>query len=110
MPIYEYQCPDCGVFEVIQKCSDKALEQCPRCKEQGKENTVQKALSAAAFHLKGGGWYKTDYAGGSSNAGGTSSSGSSSSSSASNGSASGTDAGASDTTPKKACGTGCGCH
>lgn len=105
MPIYEYQCPDCGVFEVIQKFSDKALEQCPRCKEHGKENTVQKALSAAAFHLKGGGWYKTDYAGSSSNAGAASASGSKSADASSN-----TASSSQDSAPKKACGTGCGCH
>lgn len=110
MPIYEYQCPECGVFEVIQKFSDKALELCPRCKEQGKENAVQKALSAAAFHLKGGGWYKTDYASSSSSAGGSTSSGSSSSGSSSSASSSNSDASSSDATPKKACGTGCGCH
>ena len=65
MPIYEYDCPTCGRFEVIQKFSDKALKACPHCKEKGKESSVTKALSASAFHLKGSGWYKTDYASGS---------------------------------------------
>ena len=70
MPIYEYECPDCGRFEVIQKFSDKPLEQCPNCKEKGKSNSVTKAVSASAFHLKGSGWYKTDYTSGSTTSGG----------------------------------------
>lgn len=57
MPLYEYECPSCGTFEVIQKFSDAALSQCPKC-----EGTVEKLLSAPAFHLKGTGWYITDYA------------------------------------------------
>ena len=57
MPIYEYKCPSCGVVEAIQKFSDDALTQCPEC---NKEN-VEKMVSASAFHLKGQGWYKTDY-------------------------------------------------
>ena len=62
MPIYEYDCPDCGRFEYIQTSSEKPLTTCPNCKEKGKKNKVQRAVSAAAFHLKGSGWYKTDYA------------------------------------------------
>jgi putative FmdB family regulatory protein len=107
MPIYEYECEVCGRFEVIQKFSDKPLKECPHCKEQGKKSAVQKALSASAFHLKGSGWYKTDYSSGSSTGGKTKGSKPSSSSDSSGDTSS--DSGAS-TTPKKACGTGCGCH
>jgi putative FmdB family regulatory protein len=58
MPIYEYNCLDCHhEFEVIQKFSDPPLAQCPSC--SGK---VQKLISRSAFHLKGDGWYVTDYA------------------------------------------------
>lgn len=57
MPLYEYQCPSCGTFEVIQKFSDAALTQCPKC-----TSAVEKLISASAFHLKGAGWYITDYA------------------------------------------------
>ena len=57
MPLYEYQCPKCGRFELIQKFSDKPLEKCPTC---GAE--VQKLLSAPAIQFKGTGWYITDYA------------------------------------------------
>lgn len=61
MPLYEYDCPECGRFEVLQKFSDKPLKSCPKCAEEGRSNKVQKAVSASAFHLKGTGWYKTDY-------------------------------------------------
>lgn len=58
MPIYEYQCSACGFQkEVLQKISDEPLITCPEC---GKD-TMQKLVSAAAFRLKGGGWYETDF-------------------------------------------------
>jgi putative FmdB family regulatory protein len=59
MPIYEYQCEQCGkVQEAIQKFSDAPLTQCKHC--PGKLN---KLISHSTFHLKGTGWYVTDYAG-----------------------------------------------
>lgn len=59
MPIYEYQCDDCGrVDEVMQKISEKPLTKCSHC--SGK---MHKLISHSAFHLKGTGWYVTDYAG-----------------------------------------------
>lgn len=59
MPIYEYQCEQCGqVEEAIQKFSDKPLTKCSHC--AGK---LHKLISQSAFHLKGSGWYVTDYAG-----------------------------------------------
>jgi putative FmdB family regulatory protein len=57
VPLYEYQCPKCGRFELIRKFSDEPVTACPTC---GSE--VQKLASAPAFHLKGTGWYVTDYA------------------------------------------------
>jgi putative FmdB family regulatory protein len=58
MPIYEYHCLNCHhEFERIQKFSDPPLAQCPSC-----AGTVQKLISRSAFHLKGDGWYVTDYA------------------------------------------------
>lgn len=57
MPIYEYQCEKCGnLTEVIQKFSDAPLTTCDKC-----GGPVKKLMSTSAFHLKGGGWYKTDY-------------------------------------------------
>lgn len=111
MPIYEYECEVCGRFEVIQKFSDKALQECPHCKEKGKNTAVQKALSASAFHLKGSGWYKTDYSSGASTGAstGAKTKGAKPSETADSGGDSSSESG-STTTPKKACGTGCGCH
>jgi len=57
MPIYEYRCLDCGhQFELMQKFSDPPAETCTSC-----AGTVQKLISRSAFHLKGSGWYVTDY-------------------------------------------------
>jgi putative FmdB family regulatory protein len=61
MPIYEYRCDDCGFQkEYLQKISDAPLTTCPEC---GKA-AFNKMLSAAGFHLKGSGWYATDFKGG----------------------------------------------
>lgn len=58
MPIYEYQCQSCEhEFETLQKMSDPLLTDCPACHEQA----LRKKVSAAAFRLKGGGWYETDF-------------------------------------------------
>ncbi len=58
MPFYEYQCTKCGhEEEVLQKISDKPLKKCPAC---GK-SAMKKKVSAAAFRLKGSGWYETDF-------------------------------------------------
>lgn len=58
MPLYEYKCHSCGkTFEVIQKFSDEPLKTHAEC---GGE--AERLLSAPAFHLKGSGWYATDYA------------------------------------------------
>lgn len=57
MPIYEYRCQDCShEFERMQKFSDPPVEVCPTC-----AGSVQKLISRSAFHLKGSGWYVTDY-------------------------------------------------
>ncbi len=58
MPIYEYECTVCGrIEEVLQKFTDKPLTTCRHC--NGK---LTKLISHSAFHLKGSGWYVTDYA------------------------------------------------
>jgi len=57
MPLYEYKCHSCGkTFEVIQKFSDEPLKVHEAC-----GGPVERLLSAPAFHLKGSGWYATDY-------------------------------------------------
>lgn len=58
MPIYEYECTECGkIEEVIQKFSDKPLTKCKHC-----SGMLHKLVSHSSFHLKGSGWYVTDYA------------------------------------------------
>ena len=58
MPIYEYRCEACGHYlETLQKISDPPLTDCHKC---GKP-ALKKLISAAAFRLKGGGWYETDF-------------------------------------------------
>ena len=58
MPIYEYQCTDCGhIEEVIQKISDPHLTDCPSCEKPA----MKKNVTAASFRLSGGGWYETDF-------------------------------------------------
>jgi putative FmdB family regulatory protein len=59
MPIYEYECCQCGkVTEALQKFSDAPLTTCGHCSGE-----LRKLISNSAFHLKGSGWYVTDYAG-----------------------------------------------
>ena len=58
MPLYEYECQNCGRhLEIIQKFSDDPLTECPKCR-----GAVEKVVSAPAIHFKGSGWYITDYA------------------------------------------------
>jgi putative FmdB family regulatory protein len=96
MPIYEYQCAKCGVFEAIQRITENPLKKCPTCK--GK---VERLISATSFVLKGSGWYATDYAkSGNTNKSETSSD-SSASNAASTGSASSTSEGKSESSTAK---------
>src|SRR5215470_4712579 len=58
MPLYEYQCDECGhTFEKIQKFSDPLEDTCPKC-----GGPVRKLMSSPAIQFKGSGWYITDYA------------------------------------------------
>lgn len=58
MPIYEFKCEHCGhQDDIMQKVSDESLRTCPVCHH----NSFKKLVSAPFFHLKGTGWYKTDF-------------------------------------------------
>jgi putative FmdB family regulatory protein len=58
MPIYEYECQKCHqTTEAMQKFSDPPLTECPSC-----SGSLKKMISQSSFHLKGAGWYVTDYA------------------------------------------------
>ncbi len=58
MPIYEYQCQQCGHHhEALQKLSDPQLRQCPECGRK----SLKRLVSAVRFRLAGSGWYETDF-------------------------------------------------
>jgi putative FmdB family regulatory protein len=57
LPLYEYECPNDGTFELVRKFSDEPLEACPTC-----GGPIEKLASAPAIQFKGSGWYITDYA------------------------------------------------
>ena len=58
MPIYEYECTQCGCrSEVVQKVTDPLLRTCKKC-----GGTLKKLISSPAIQFKGNGWYITDYA------------------------------------------------
>jgi putative FmdB family regulatory protein len=58
MPLYEYECEQCGKLEeVLQKISEDPLTTCGHC-----SGRLHKLISSSTFHLKGSGWYVTDYA------------------------------------------------
>ena len=60
MPIYEYRCKNCNkIIEVKQGIFDKPLSKCPKCTI----GDLVKLISKSTFHLKGKGWYATDYKG-----------------------------------------------
>lgn len=57
MPLYEYQCQECGeTHEVIQRVSDPAYTICPAC-----GGALKKLISSPAIQFKGSGFYITDY-------------------------------------------------
>jgi putative FmdB family regulatory protein len=59
MPIYEYKCRKCGrQYELFQHMTDPVAKTCKFCKGH-----VSKLISMSTFHLKGSGWYVTDYGG-----------------------------------------------
>lgn len=59
MPIYEYKCKKCGKeFEIFRSITDSGRKSCIFCK-----GPTQKLISRTTFHLRGSGWYATDYGG-----------------------------------------------
>ncbi len=58
MPIYEYQCRECGnVFEELQSMSDQSLCRCPSC-----DGPVKRLISkSVGLVFKGSGFYVNDY-------------------------------------------------
>jgi putative FmdB family regulatory protein len=59
MPIYDFECQVCNKeFEMILKM-DQDITRYPGC--ENVDCSVKKVISTSYFHLKGTGWYKTDY-------------------------------------------------
>ena len=56
MPIYEYECPKCGRFDVLRKVSQRQLRTHAECGSR-----VTKLMSAGSFAFKGSGFHVTDY-------------------------------------------------
>lgn len=58
MPVYEYQCTECGnQFELRQSFSASTETTCPVCGKVSKRR-----ISPVPVIFKGSGWYVTDYA------------------------------------------------
>lgn len=56
--MYEYRCRVCEHQETLLESTNAArIKKCPAC---GKRS-FSRLISAAAFHLKGSGWYATDF-------------------------------------------------
>lgn len=59
MPLYEYQCTECGVrFERHQSFKDEPITTCPEC---GGE--VRRLIGPVGIVFKGKGFYITDHKG-----------------------------------------------
>ena len=57
MPLYEYQCTECGVrFERHQRFQDAPVRTCPEC-----GGTVQRLIGPVGVIFKGSGFYSTDH-------------------------------------------------
>jgi len=56
MPLYEYQCEDCGVrFERVQHVNDDRVRICPDC-----GGLVRRLIHPVGIVFKGSGFYVTD--------------------------------------------------
>lgn len=61
MPIYQYQCSECGhQLDELQKFSDDPLTVCPECKKVTLEKQV---ATNTAFCLMGYGWSSPGFTG-----------------------------------------------
>jgi putative FmdB family regulatory protein len=54
--IKEYKCEGCGHIVEVWERFDKLPDRCPIC-----GGDLKKIVSKTTFHLKGSGWYVTDY-------------------------------------------------
>lgn len=61
MPLYEYRCSICQ--ETVERLGkmDEPTIACPNCSTPNCSVLMNRIISISSFHLKGNGWYKTDY-------------------------------------------------
>ena len=58
MPVYTYQCENCGLrFDQQQRFSDPPLTRCPECSKK----TLRKVYMPVGIVFKGSGFYATDH-------------------------------------------------
>lgn len=58
MPIYEYECKECGhVADILQKLTDPPVSICPKCDRVA----LVKVISPCGARLKGLGFYKNSF-------------------------------------------------
>lgn len=58
MPVYTYQCENCGVrFERLQGFNDPILTRCPECNKK----SLRKVYTPVGIVFKGSGFYSTDH-------------------------------------------------
>ena len=58
MITYEYECPKCEMHkEVKRSINDTSIVCCDSCKDV----QMHIVIGVSGFHLKGTGWFKTDY-------------------------------------------------
>jgi putative FmdB family regulatory protein len=58
MPIYTYQCENCGLrFERQQSFSEQPLTRCPECNKKA----LRKVYTPVGIVFKGSGFYSTDH-------------------------------------------------
>jgi putative FmdB family regulatory protein len=57
MPLYDYECPECGlVFEMKQSFDDEAVADCPQC-----QSASRRMFTPVPIIFKGSGFYITDH-------------------------------------------------
>jgi putative FmdB family regulatory protein len=57
MPIHEFKCDACGVWQEINiPFKEDQVSDCYKCNKP-----MRRLISAPAIHFKGSGFYKTDY-------------------------------------------------
>jgi putative FmdB family regulatory protein len=57
MPLYDYECPECGlIFEMKQSFDDEAAADCPKC-----QSAARRVFTPVPIIFKGSGFYITDH-------------------------------------------------